>query len=171
MARGELLHSFESILLALNRARVRYLVVGGVAVVMHGVDRTTHDLDVYPALNRTNLLRAVRALTKLGFRPMLPVPAESVADAETREHWVRKRHLMVFSLLDPRDPLHPVDLMVIERVPFKEAWSRRARYRIRGFEVPLMSIPDLVRMKRMAGRQRDRSDIESLRRLQRAQKR
>jgi hypothetical protein len=149
---------------------VRYLVVGGVAVLLHGVDRTTRDLDLMPSLDSANLLRAVRALVKLGYRPMLPVPAESVADEATRARWVRDRNLKVFSMIDPRDPLHPVDLLIIERVPFSRAYPRRVRLRVKGVVVPLMSVPDLVKMKKLAGRDRDDSDIESLKRLKRGRK-
>jgi hypothetical protein len=153
----------------LNRSKVRYLVVGGVAVVLHGVDRTTRDLDLFPAPDRANLLRAIRALVKLGFQPTLPVPAEAVADEEVRARWIRERNLMVFSMIDPRDTLHPVDLMIVERVPFESAWPRRVRARLQGVGVPLMSIADLIKMKKLAGRDRDRSDIQSLRRLSRGQ--
>jgi predicted nucleotidyltransferase len=162
-------HSFLEILQTLNRARVRYLVIGGVAVVLHGVDRTTRDLDIFPGLDRVNLLRLLDALKEIGFRPILPVTAESIVTPEVRWKWIRKRNLRVFTMMDPRDPLHPVDLMVVERVPFDEAWERRDRVRVRGVMVPLMSIGDLVRMKRIAGRDRDRSDIESLRSVARAQ--
>jgi len=165
--RREVRHSFLEILRALNKARVRYLVVGGVAVVFHGVDRTTHDLDIFPHLSRGNLLKAVRALGRLGFKPVLPVPAESIADRRVRDRWIRERHMKVFSFLDPRDPLHPVDLMVLERVPFESSWPRRNTILVRRVSIPLMSIPDLITMKRKAGRDRDRSDIESLRNLQR----
>ena len=143
------------------------MVVGGVAVVFHGVDRTTHDLDVFPELSRDNLLRAVRALGRLGFKPLLPVAAESIADPRARNMWIRNRNMKVFSFLDPRDPLHPVDLMVLERVPFKKSWPRRRTILVRRVSIPLMSIRDLITMKLKAGRDRDRSDIESLRNLQR----
>jgi len=169
MTSPESRHSILKILRALNQAKVRYLVVGGVAVILHGVDRTTRDLDVFPALDRANLLKAVGALTKLGFRPMLPVPAQTVADRETRDRWIRERNLKVFSFIDSEDPLHPVDLMVVERVPFERAWPRRVRRLLQGVRVPLMSIPDLVKMKRLAGRDRDLSDIRSLRKLPRGQ--
>jgi len=52
----------EAILDALNQARMRYLVVGGVAVVLHGHLRITADLDLIIHLERDNVLRAMRAL-------------------------------------------------------------------------------------------------------------
>ena len=92
----------ERVLDALNAAGVRYLVVGGVAVVLHGHLRTTADLDLVVQLDRDNVLRAMRALTGLGYRPRAPVAAEAFADEEVRESWVRDKGLTVFSLWSSR---------------------------------------------------------------------
>ena len=51
--------AIERVLAALNAAEVRYLVVGGVAVVLHGYLRTTADLDLVVELETDNVLRAV----------------------------------------------------------------------------------------------------------------
>lgn len=157
-------HSFLEMLRALNEAKVRYLVIGGVAVALHGVDRNARDLDVYPAPDRENLLAAIRALAALGFRPILPVNPEEIADPATRRFWIRKRNLRVFSMIDPLDTLHPIDLMIVERVPFEEAWRRRDRRRVRGVPVPVMSVEDLIVLKRSAGRDQDLLDIKALKR-------
>jgi uncharacterized protein (DUF1330 family) len=69
----------ERVLAALERAGVRYLVVGGVAVVLHGFLRTTADLDLVIQLDPANVRRALDALTDLGYQPRAPVPAESEA--------------------------------------------------------------------------------------------
>ncbi len=58
----------EQVLGALNCAQVRYLVVGGVAVVLHGYLRTTADLDLVLHLERENALRAMRALAEFRHR-------------------------------------------------------------------------------------------------------
>jgi predicted nucleotidyltransferase len=52
--------AIEQVLSALNAARVRYLVVGGVAVVLHGHLRATADLDLVVQLGPENALEAVR---------------------------------------------------------------------------------------------------------------
>ncbi len=55
--------SLETIFAALQRAEVRHLVVGGVAVVLHGHPRFTADLDLVPALDTANARAAVAALS------------------------------------------------------------------------------------------------------------
>ncbi len=92
--RGELERVFD----ALNRAGVRYLVVGGVAVVLHGHLRTTHDLDLVLELGAKNVREALRVFAALGFAPRAPVPLESFADPESRARWIREKSLVVFSL-------------------------------------------------------------------------
>lgn len=52
----------EWVLTPLERAEVRYLVVGGVAVVLHGYLRTTLDLDLVVQLERGNVERALSAI-------------------------------------------------------------------------------------------------------------
>ena len=64
--------------------------------------------------------------------------------------------------VDPNDILHPVDIFVSHLVPFRTAWSRRVEVDAGGIEVPLMSIRDLITLKKKAGRDIDLSDIESL---------
>ena len=64
----------EELLNALNAEGVRYLVVGGVAVVLHGYTRATFDLDLVINLESSNLERALQVLASRGFRPRPPVP-------------------------------------------------------------------------------------------------
>src|SRR5438105_3194628 len=94
--------AIEAVLAALNAARVRYLIAGGVAVVLHGHLRATADLDLIVQLTPENALDAVRALESLGFRPIAPVPAAMFADAEARRNWVEDKGMTVFGLWSDR---------------------------------------------------------------------
>lgn len=69
---------------ALQAASVRYLVVGGVAVVLHGHPRFTADLDLVVALEPGNARAAVEALAGLGYRPRPPVDGRLFADSAAR---------------------------------------------------------------------------------------
>src|SRR4051812_8976644 len=89
--------SVAAVIRALNEAGVRYLVVGGLAVVAHGYVRFTADLDLVVDLREENARAAVSALTGVGYRPRAPVPAEQFADAGIRAGWVRDKGMMVFS--------------------------------------------------------------------------
>src|SRR3954469_23893782 len=94
----------EWVLTALEEAKVRYLVVGGVAVVLHGHLRTTLDLDLVLHLDQDNLEKALKVFTILGFHPQAPAPLRSFADPGTREAWTRQKNMTVFSLWHPDFP-------------------------------------------------------------------
>lgn len=152
----------EWVLTALEGASVRYLVVGGVAVVLHGYLRTTLDLDLVLQLDRDNLERALNAFAGLGFRPQAPVPLSSFADPQNRETWFREKNMTVFSLWHPDHPGFAVDLFIQEPFDFGAVYLRALRVPLQGVQVTVVSRDDLVAMKRAAGRTRDLDDIEAL---------
>jgi len=77
--------SFRTIIEALEMAGVRYLVAGGLAVNAHGFLRYTKDVDFVVELVSPNILAAWKALTGIGYRPIVPVRAEELelSDRET----------------------------------------------------------------------------------------
>lgn len=152
----------EWVLAPLERAGVRYLVVGGVAVVLHGYLRTTLDLDLVLQLERDNVERALAALAELGFQPQAPVPLLSFANPEIRESWMREKNMTVFSLWHPDHPGFAVDLFVQEPFDFDAVYGRALRIPLTGTEATVVSREDLMDMKRTAGRIRDLEDIAAL---------
>ncbi|MEN9796334.1 MAG: hypothetical protein RL653_30 [Pseudomonadota bacterium] len=157
--------SIEAVLRALNEAQVRYLVVGGVAVVLHGHLRTTADLDLVLQLSPDNAARGMRALTSLGYRPRAPVPAADFADAEIRRRWVEEKGLTVFSLWSPEHRELEVDVFVAEPFDFDEAYARSTCAPLVDTFAQVAALEDLVALKRLAGRAQDLADIEALERL------
>jgi hypothetical protein len=151
----------ERILVALNEARVRYLVVGGVAVVLHGRLRTTANLDLWLDLSPENLARAVSALAALGYRPRAPVRLEDFANPESRRNWVEEKGLLVFSLWNEKSPLE-VDLFVREPFDFEAAHSRGLVVPLESTEARIIGLEDLQKMKRGAGRPQDLEDVQGL---------
>ncbi|MBZ5638171.1 MAG: nucleotidyltransferase [Acidobacteriia bacterium] len=152
----------EHVLQALNDAQVRYVIAGGVAVVLHGHLRTTADLDLALRLDTENVLRAVRALSELGYRPRAPVSAESFADEETRSRWVREQGLTVFSLWSSRFPTLELDLFAVLPFNFEDVYSRALRVPLERTEAVVMALDDLIALKRQAGRPVDQEDIRAL---------
>jgi hypothetical protein len=158
---------FEPVLEALNDADVRYLIVGGVAVVLHGYLRTTGDLDLVVELTPDNLDRALRALEASGFRPRPPVPMRSFRDPEVRQDWIDTKNLQVFSLWHGDLPGFEVDLFVEEPFDFGAAWTRRVDVRLENTHAHVVSRADLLELKRRTGRPRDLEDVAALEALER----
>ncbi len=156
-------HGIEQVLAALNAQNVRYLVVGGVAVVLHGHLRTTADLDLVVELAPENAMRAIRALSGLGFRPRAPVPAEQFADPEARRLWMDEKGLTVFSLWSDRLPEVEVDLFVREPLDFEAAYARAVHVPLDTTTVTVVALEDLIALKQASGRPVDLADIEALR--------
>lgn len=146
---------FEPLFAALNEANVRYVVVGGLAVVLHGHARLTADVDLIIDLEAEETRRTMNVLTTLGLRPRVPVPAESFADAAQRERWISERAMRVFSLYDPENPLRAVDLFVDHPIDFEELWAESDTVDISGTAIRIASLEHLIRLKEIAGRAQD----------------
>jgi len=67
------LTSFESIAEALNRAEVRFIIVGGIAAIAHGYGRNTKDIYLVVRLEPTAISNAFAALQRLGYQPRVPI--------------------------------------------------------------------------------------------------
>lgn len=153
---------YEPIFKILNAAGVRYVVVGGVATLLHGYARLTADVDLAVDLAPQEALKMIRALAGKGFRPQAPVSAEMFADPVVREEWLQEKHMRAFSLVDPANPMRVVDLLLKPEIPFEELLARSQEAFVGGTSVRVASLDDLITLKRHAGRPQDLVDIEEL---------
>lgn len=155
--------SVEALITTLNTAEVRYLVVGGLAVVAHGFVRFTADVDLIVDLEEQNLQRAVRAFLSLSYRPRAPVALEEFIDPSKRALWIREKGLTVFSLYSPLHPATEVDLFAEAPLPFATAYTRAVRQEVAPNALAtFVGFDDLVALKRRAGRPQDLLDVERL---------
>jgi hypothetical protein len=88
----------EKLFAALNAAGIRYLVVGGLAVLAHGYLRVTRDLDLVISLDGNNPRRALELFARYGYRPNIPVDLMDFADPEKRRIWQREKGMQVYQL-------------------------------------------------------------------------
>ncbi|OGI41479.1 MAG: hypothetical protein A2140_05615 [Candidatus Muproteobacteria bacterium RBG_16_62_13] len=153
---------FIPIFQLLNEAKVRYVVVGGVATILHGYVRLTADVDLVIDLQAEEVQKTIRALSSRGFKPRAPVDPMLFADVAQRTRWIEEKGMEVFSLYHADDPGLTVDLFARHPVPFESLWARSVPMNLGGIEVRVCSIDDLIEMKRRSGRQKDLADIEQL---------
>ena len=150
---------FEPVLERLAERGGRFVVVGGLAVVLHGHPRLTVDLDLVIDLEPAAARRTIEALTSLGLRPLAPVDPLGLADPARRRAWIEEKGMRVFSFYDPHDPLRIVDLFVEPPFDFEALWSNASVMKLGRVAVRVAAISDLIRMKRQAGRAQDLDDI------------
>lgn len=153
---------FEEIFRRLQERNVDYLVVGGVAIVLHGVVRMTADLDLMVALNEENLLRFVQLMKEAGFQPRIPVKPEDLANPELREEWLNEKGMRVFSFYNPQEMISLIDVFVHEPLPYREMRSRAEFKQLDEITIPVASVRDLILLKKLAGRPQDIEDIKAL---------
>jgi predicted nucleotidyltransferase len=151
----------ESLFRHLNDAGARYVVVGGLAVVLHGHLRATADVDLIVDLAPEQVDRTLAALDQAGFRPYVPVPARDFADPAKRAVWAQEKGMLVFSLRPP-DGVPMVDLFLEHPIPFDRLWANSVVVQLRGVPVRIASIEDLITLKRGAGRPEDLADADAL---------
>ena len=153
---------FIGLFAILAAARVRFVLVGGLALVLHGLDRLTADVDLVIDLSAESARAAVEALTAAGYRPLAPVDPIALADPAQRHEWQSVRHMQVFSFWDSTNTRPTVDVMLESPVPFEDLWAAASVMNIAGHGVRVASIEQLIRTKAAAGRAQDLIDIERL---------
>lgn len=149
----------------LNKFGVRYLVVGGVALVLHGVLRLTADLDLIVDLAEENVTKFLKALKTLGYKPKLPVDPFKLADPKVRSEWINKKNMKVFSFIHPKDDYKIIDVFVTEPIPFEEAYKRRQKIKANDVNISVISADDLIALKEASGRDQDIADLKMLKEL------
>lgn len=154
--------AIETVLSELVLSHVRFVVVGGVAVVMHGHPRFTADLDLALDLTPANLAKAQRCFDGLGYSPRVPVRLAELASAEVRQRLVTEKSMTVLSLASERFRVLEVDVFVELPFIFEEAWAEGVQVQLELVTVPVVSMERLIAMKRAVGRPRDLEDITAL---------
>jgi len=149
----------------LERNQVRYLLIGGLAINIYGVERATMDLDLMLALDAENLGCFLQAAKDLRLQPVLPIRLEELADPDKVRDWVENRHMLAFALRAPEANSPTLDILVNPKLDFEKAYARRVEKNLGGYKLFLASLDDLIALKTGTGRRHDEADIAALQRL------
>ncbi|MGO9096215.1 MAG: nucleotidyltransferase [Bryobacteraceae bacterium] len=139
---------FKDLLRELNAAGVRYLIVGGYAVMVYTEPRYTKDLDIWIEPTESNARKLLAALDRFG------VPIKGVGPGDFTEPEV------FFQI-----GVEPVRVDIMTSVPgleFNPAWDRGLAVDFGGETAPVLSRADLLASKKATGRVRDRRDVKRL---------
>ncbi|OGX89510.1 nucleotidyltransferase [Hymenobacter coccineus] len=142
---------FQDFLRALRLFEVRYVLVGGYSVILHGYSRTTGDLDLWVEKTIDNYERLVKAFAAFGM-PVFDMTAHNFLDNPAMD---------VFTFGRP-----PVAIDIITQlkgVVFAEAYAAATDNEVDGLTIRLIQYHHLIQAKIAAGRPRDQNDLDNLR--------
>ncbi|MBF0429927.1 MAG: hypothetical protein HQK83_01505 [Fibrobacteria bacterium] len=135
---------------ALNKARVRYLLVGGYSVILYGYMRSTMDMDIWVEKSKTNYIKLCKAFE------FFQMPLFDM----TEDNFLYNQEFDVYTF--GRPPIQIDILNQVKGLSFKTAWENRATRKTDGVNLKLISKKDLIVAKKAAGRFKDLDDIEKL---------
>ena len=143
---------------------VQFVVAGGTAIVLHGIQRMTLDLDIAVSPEQTNLRRFISTLNQLKFIPRAPVPAETILNRERVEALIREKNALVFTFWCPGEPYKQIDMFLTRENSFDGLVSDARTLTVCGRTVLVASRRKLIEMKRRVEpiRDQDLSDIQAL---------
>lgn len=141
---------FRDFIAALNYNQVRYMLVGGYSVILHGYSRTTGDMDLWVERTKDNYLKIKDAFEEFGM-PVFDM---------TEENFLHHPNWDVFTFGIP--PV-AIDLMIgLEGFNFQEIFDRSVIFKDDELNIRVIHKNDLIEAKRKAGRSKDLDDLENL---------
>ena len=144
---------------ALEKHKVKYALVGGYALSLHGLVRATMDVDLVISLSQIQLKNVEKALQSIGLTSRLPLNATDIAGF--REEYIEKRNLMAWSFVDFKDPTRMVDILLTDSLTS----FRVENFVIRNHKIRVISLKDLLKIKQKSKRLKDQLDVQSIKEL------
>ncbi len=157
---------YEKILRALQREKVKFLVVGGLAVNFHGYNRLTGDMDIIVLMEAANIRRLLKVAKAFKLKPRIPEAIDKFAIDSIRDTWIKNKNMKAFALFHPNNSAEHLDIVIDHPLNFRKAYKNKMLIREGTLTIPVVSIPDLLMMKKFAGRERDKQDIRALKQIQ-----
>lgn len=160
------MHVFRRLFSALNRENIGYMVAGGIAVNLYGIERATADIDIVIRLVEQDLTKFVNVARELGLQPKAPVKLEEIISPEKRESWIKEKGMMVFSLFDDMQPFFLLDIFIDAPFDFEKVYRNRKIFKFENTDIPVVPVKELIAMKTGTGRPQDAADIFYLEKIE-----
>lgn len=151
----------QEILAALDRSGVRYVLIGGLAAILHGAAHMTTDVDIVPEEGLRNLERLSSVLRELNARIRVAGEEGGVPFGHDAESLRRVR---IWNLVTDRGDLD-ITFVPSGTEGYEDLRRDVVHMHVRGIDVPVASLADVIRSKEAAGRERDRAILPTLRHM------
>lgn len=151
---------------SLSQNDVKYVVCGGIACVLHGVERNTYDVDISLDMNHANIMKIIEIAKKFNLQPRIPEPIENLLDETKRNNWIQNKGAIVYTLVAQDSPLQ-MDVFLKYPKTYDELARKADNVIIDGIKIPVSSIDDLILAKNAVSpmRDKDRTDILELKKI------
>ncbi|MCK5707642.1 MAG: hypothetical protein KAI43_08315 [Candidatus Aureabacteria bacterium] len=155
---------YEEIFSAFHREKVKYVVIGGIAVNLLGLLRSTADLDVLMEMSNKNLEKVIKILKKHDYFIKVPIDPISIVDKKVRDNLIKEKHMKALNFYKKKT-LEEVDILIDSPVSYSQAKKTSKRIKAGKITIPVISLDNLIKMKKKAGRSIDKFDIEELKKI------
>lgn len=155
---------YEAIIKEFQKQKVKYVLVGGIAVNLHGAMRSTADMDILVELKDENLCKIVKIMKAKGYKVKQPVDPMGLADAKIRADWIKNKNLKAFNFYK-EGSYEEVDIIIDSPISFEQARKNAIIVNVDGLRLPVVSVKELIKMKSKAARSVDKEDIKQLKKI------
>jgi predicted nucleotidyltransferase len=150
----------------LAEQEIKFVVCGGVACVLHGVERATYDLDVSIDFDEKNLKNFIETVKEYNLIPRIPEPVENLLDQKKRMEWIDKKGALVYTFVSNDSPLQ-LDIFLSYPKSYFDLVEKANKFRIGEVEFLVSSIEDIIAVKKLVHpmREKDLLDIKELEKI------
>ncbi len=156
------MNPYRRIFGSLNDAGVRYIIVGGVAMNLLGYPRFTGDIDILLALDKKNLSKMAGLMKKMHYEKRIPASIEELGDEKKVLALMKEKNLLAYTFANPAEPQFSIDVIVGNSLQFDDYEKRSSRMPVWDIKIPVISIDDLIGMKKKTKRRKDDEDVAML---------
>lgn len=156
---------YADVIQAVELSGCPYLIIGGVAVVLHGSNRFTPDVNILLDFTSSHFGQALALLENLGLRYAGQGAIPDVRDPAVREKLCAAGEILL-RFEDLSMPNFSVDILLAAVGDFEEMYARRSDFPLGSSRVSVLGLEDLLRMKRELHRMQDQVDVMQLEFLQ-----
>ena len=149
----------------LDKQKIRYLLCGGMAVNIYGIPRMPADIDLLLDFNEENVVRFEGVMKVLSYISSIPLSLKILVDKTEREKIIRDKNMVAYSFFNSRAGVMALDVLIDVPLEFDEMWGRKEVRKISAGNVNLVSVEDLISLKKYANRKQDNDDILLLSKL------
>jgi hypothetical protein len=149
----------------LNQYNVKYLVCGGLAVNIYGIPRMTADIDLLLDFEESNVLNFENATKYLLFQSIIPISIKTFVKKEDRLKAINEKNLIAYSYFNSLAGYMNLDVLLDAPIEFDVLWKNKTERKLGETIIHLVSVEDLIELKKYSNRIQDQKDILLLSKL------